>query len=677
MEDALVLRSSRVIQKKSPMAIATVEDDLSSSAFVTEWNEGVTLNEEDVAKLQKIFCRVEELEKHISFNSCWRQEAEADYLTTRNRLLESESVCSSAVALANEAGQISTSMGSRLAWFEIDLKSKGNIIGDHAAQLNALILSSNSIQQTLHGLTEQTAQLEAANTVDELAILQHQYTELERKVSKGKTRHLNFEKEYAANCKNEQDRMKVLEERLLKAETNTKNADILITHLQTEVNRLKEKETEYNGVIKRLQDELAEEKIIRIDYMRDDISISSKGVDDEKEKPGPSFAAPTKWTDIVQGSTYDRTKEDICKAQSIKERISKVAQSEPGVGGVRTMTQRPETDDGKTSPPENAPKGPKKWVERQLRQKGRRNYCTDSIQDMSSENQNLGYQCDGRQRLRTLEKDIRDLKRKIKEKEANNLKSNQQRRRGSFKKADRDHDAEWEKVKKKHRRSPAPTTLGSRVGTWSKRMIGRYKLVIHSADDGSEDHLADIQDMAEKDRANKTLFSQIATIGNFAFEYKNRNILHHNHRGGLLFSVETPQEMARCINLGIWINGRKHRVQAFEKAQPDDICSHCSAWGHLERSCRYGLNGRCGICGKDHRTDAHNVANIKKGKQICRCPNCGGDHTAFDENCSVRIGAMKKNKSKIVADQTTKNQHRIGNRNRGAKNTYGRSRRHV
>jgi hypothetical protein len=63
---------------------------------------------------------------------------------------------------------------------------------------------------------------------------------------------------------------------------------------------------------------------------------------------------------------------------------------------------------------------------------------------------------------------------------------------------------------------------------------------------------------------------QQATDGNYAFEYRNRRLLSHNHRGGITFTVETPQEAARCINLGIYLNGRKHRVFVYTRSQADN-----------------------------------------------------------------------------------------------------------
>lgn len=201
---------------------------------------------------------------------------------------------------------------------------------------------------------------------------------------------------------------------------------------------------------------------------------------------------------------------------------------------------------------------------------------------------------------------------------------------------------EWQLVEPKRRsRVQSPSHHNNDV-PWTKKQPGRFKLMITAADDGRIQNINDLVYGITQDRQNKTLLDFLGTVGNMTFEYKNRHLLHHNHRGGVLFSVETPQEAQRCINLGISINGRCHRVLSFEKARADDICSHCSAWGHLERSCRLTGPGRCAKCGGSHRTDLHN--GLFKGKnkmkaKMC-CPNCGGNHEATNGICVKKIEAV-------------------------------------
>jgi hypothetical protein len=118
--------------------------------------------------------------------------------------------------------------------------------------------------------------------------------------------------------------------------------------------------------------------------------------------------------------------------------------------------------------------------------------------------------------------------------------------------------------------------------------------------------------------------------------------LHHNHRGGITFTVDTPQEAARCMNLGIYLDGRKHRVFAFTRSRADDLCNNCSAWGHLERSCY--ASPWCGICSEHHRTDHY--PSVHNGKQKTKCPNCNGNHRVDYICCPVRARAIEKENNK-------------------------------
>jgi hypothetical protein len=132
------------------------------------------------------------------------------------------------------------------------------------------------------------------------------------------------------------------------------------------------------------------------------------------------------------------------------------------------------------------------------------------------------------------------------------------------------------------------------------------------------------------------LVSQQATDGNYAFEYRNRRRLSHNHSGGLTLTVETTQEAAPCINLGIYLNGRKHRVVVYTRSQADGLCINCSMWGPQERNCT--ASARCGICSDGHRTDHH--ANIRNGMNKFRCPNCSGNHQVHHSSYPARAAAV-------------------------------------
>jgi hypothetical protein len=174
------------------------------------------------------------------------------------------------------------------------------------------------------------------------------------------------------------------------------------------------------------------------------------------------------------------------------------------------------------------------------------------------------------------------------------------------------------------------------------RIRGKYKLIIRSADDGIRLDVDNIHNEIRSERRNRVLLSQQATDSNYAFESQNRRLLSQNHRGGITFTVDTPQEAARCMNLGIVLGGRKHCVFAYTRSRADDLCSNCSAWGHLERNCT--ATRRCGTCSEGHRTDRH--PDIRKGKNKFRCPNCGGNHQVTHGSCLARVIACEKQENR-------------------------------
>jgi hypothetical protein len=205
------------------------------------------------------------------------------------------------------------------------------------------------------------------------------------------------------------------------------------------------------------------------------------------------------------------------------------------------------------------PAGPKIWRE-QMAKRHQRKKKPQGPKKMLRQDDNA---------LKDLEIAIVELKEKIKPKEMARKNTQSRTHRKS-------EDDGWKVVEKKKKVPKNPETL---------RINGKYKLVIRSADDGTRVNVQNIRNEIHSESKNRTLMNQLATDNEYAFEYRNRGILGHNHRGGILFTVGTPQEAARCINLGIYLNGRKHRVFVYTRSRADDLCTHCSAWGHLERTC--------------------------------------------------------------------------------------------
>jgi hypothetical protein len=289
-------------------------------------------------------------------------------------------------------------------------------------------------------------------------------------------------------------------------------------------------------------------------------------------------------------------------------------------GGLNESRHAPGTSQGTvpSDKPRDPPAGPKEWRDKLAKRQRRSRRSGNTKRNPRKETS----------KLEQLEAEISELKDKIKEKE----KAKEIPHKCS---GPQDNANKWTVVNR-HRSAEQNSK------TETLRIRGKYKLIIRSADDGTRLDVDNIQNEIRSERRNRVLLSQQATDSNYAFEYKNRRLLSHNHRGGITFTVDTPQEAARCMNLGIVLSGRKHRVFAYTRSRADDLCSNCSAWGHLERNCTD--TPRCGTCSEGHRTDRH--PDIRKGKNKFRCPNCGGNHQVTHGSCLARVIACEKQENR-------------------------------
>ena len=74
----------------------------------------VVVTHEDCAKIQEMAALIEALKEQASFNGNWRLEAEADYIETRKKVLESEEAFSSAITNSNNAAQLASNNAERI-----------------------------------------------------------------------------------------------------------------------------------------------------------------------------------------------------------------------------------------------------------------------------------------------------------------------------------------------------------------------------------------------------------------------------------------------------------------------------------------------------------------------------------------------------------------------------------
>lgn len=679
MEDTVV--------QNSPLSIeSTTEDSL-------------RLTSEDVSKLRQLMADVEHLRGQASFNSSWRQEAETDYISTRNRIMESQSLSSSAIATANEAGQLSLSLGSRIAWIEIDLASKDSQIGDQAVRINELLGAWNSLRDLVMAATEKTHNLEALNTGAELAAIRQRCIQMEDKIAIGNTERQTFEKNVGTTCRLESLRADEFEKRISSLEGIVKTAANQMTNLQLDVKNLNEKDRNNQQLIESLQKEVADMKrnqAMELNNDDDDISVVSsvptirradigrtedKGEIQELEQQTDSVV---QW--LSKGGSERHTGAMEQGLQHSTHRFPKILYSTSSTLGGNTSTggepqQVKNTLQNSTyTAPFNPPKGPKKWLNqapthRTIPRWVSRRTTPKAKTGVRTEDKSLTTE-----RIMKLESDIKHLKTRIERKErAQQTKCvNHPQPENNKPGSSQDSGAQWQiqRSRRREKRNGSWTT-GTKV-PWTKKMPGLYKMVIKAADDGSADAVGDLYWSLFEDKNNNLLLNQIATVGNMRFEYHNRKLLNHNHRGGVLLSVETPQEATRLENLGIYIHGKKHRIHFFTKAKANDICQHCSSWGHLERNCKMEGKGKCAICSRDHRTELHGFSSptSKKGKEKLCCPNCKGGHSADSDDCTAR---MQANRKQLAREETLKEKAKTPKRKpviRGATPSHGRRSRH-
>lgn len=682
MEDTIIVRTSmmpQVTNNSRELAVhskqPTHEPSRSENQRHAEkLEETVHLSMGDIQKLHEMANQIDELRSHASFSSCWRQEAEADYMATRKRLLDSESLCSTAFLAANEAGQLSTSLGSRLAWMEIQLTSKEHQLGDHSLQLDNLENSGKIQDSKLTNLLDRLTALENNHLLVELATLRQRVSELEEKHSKEKLKRKNLEQHIKEieNCNNL--KIEELHRSIVANQDSSKVVQSTLFQLQKDILDIKNNDREPQLAASSSQDNV----------VNCDAASHISGTQYFAQNENLNNHMPNTACSQIDGENssmlmkFDGLEASIHRFPRRYPRRQPLAENTTPGGGTNHKYQNAAVQRKEEF---NPPLGPKKWLEGMSR--GQRKQVTNVPGDQVRRGlRKRTPNTMPNNRLYQLETEISKLKTAIKNQERKQvsiLRKDKPTPSPNNSRRNQEQDSGWTVQKARERRRTSLTTRHTTFGVpWSKKCKGTYKLMIRAADDGSLTDIEPLYMSVIEDKKNKVLLGQIATVGNLRFEYQDRDLLNHNHRGGVLFSVENPQEAARFENLGVYIFGKKHRVISFVKAQANDMCQHCSAWGHLERNCRVGGSGRCAICAKDHRTEhhGHNSSQEKKGKDRLCCPNCGGNHTADDDNCLQKKEAFRRHQDRNPRLESKGKRFTKKTMKRGATPNCGHGRRH-
>nr|XP_027207188.1 uncharacterized protein LOC113800594 [Penaeus vannamei] len=103
----------------------------------------------------------------------------------------------------------------------------------------------------------------------------------------------------------------------------------------------------------------------------------------------------------------------------------------------------------------------------------------------------------------------------------------------------------------------------------------------------------------------------------------------------LLITNDTPPPE---INLGIF---GKFQTRAYI---PEPLrCFKCQQFGHHQAKCR--ASPRCAICAQPHATEGC-LSKLKAGEKTeAKCPNCGGNHHAWNLRCEKRRALLPKSET--------------------------------
>lgn len=118
----------------------------------------IEISDEDFERLNEMGSLIEQLKEQTSFNINWRQEAESDYLATRQRLADFENSSSLAIKTASEAGHLSCSLRARVEELETALAEKN---GEIRNLQNELQTAASVVREAEVALSQTNARLDS------------------------------------------------------------------------------------------------------------------------------------------------------------------------------------------------------------------------------------------------------------------------------------------------------------------------------------------------------------------------------------------------------------------------------------------------------------------------------------------------------------------------------------
>ena len=99
--------------------------------------------------------------------------------------------------------------------------------------------------------------------------------------------------------------------------------------------------------------------------------------------------------------------------------------------------------------------------------------------------------------------------------------------------------------------------------------------------------------------------------------------------------IEHEGPLSGKLDLGIW---GMFYIRPY--SQEPLRCYRCQAFGHGISRCKNTV--RCGICSENHSTEECLQKYKAKQKIVSKCPNCQGEHHAWNKSCPERRWRVEK-----------------------------------
>ena len=129
-------------------------------------------------------------------------------------------------------------------------------------------------------------------------------------------------------------------------------------------------------------------------------------------------------------------------------------------------------------------------------------------------------------------------------------------------------------------------------------------------------------------------------------------------RSSIVIAISDQELAKKIINRGLWIDGRRTKIERFTEVKPTDQCSKCYSFSYYAVRCTEQI--RCRICAAPHETRLHVYTTCKTTAKECLhiktvCVNCKQNHQANDLRYemiqTLRCSKIDKSKASDAAEE--------------------------